>query len=441
MKILFIQPAARESKLWNICLPALGIGYLAAIAKGQGHTAEIIDQRLPGQRTEKFLTIFLKKFKPDIVGLSSISPHYQEYLQLTKIVRPHTKYLIIGGPDVSAINNQSLLQRYPLADIFIIGEAENTFARLLELISNNRWPTSLSGTIAKNYSAPANPQIIDDLDSLPLPLRPARLNSYYYHPLLKGRATSLISSRGCPYSCNFCDKTITGTSYRTRSAKNIISEIKEIKYNLKINALVFYDDNFTQNRERIMELCQRIISEKININWKCESRVDRVDSKLLSLMKSAGCQYISYGIESALQKSLNFLNKGFNSQQVKEAIILSQQAKIKTLGYFILGIPGESNNDIEKTINFAKKLNLDFAQFSHLENYPGSLLARSQILASDTINKKIINRAYRQFYANPKRLFNALRYSSLTNPKQLWREKEQIISRFSIFKRKNQQPL
>ncbi|GAG26856.1 unnamed protein product, partial [marine sediment metagenome] len=213
-----------------------------------------------------------------------------------------------------------------------------------------------------------------------------------------------------------------------------LKEIELLIEKYKIKEIIFYDDTFTLNRERIIRLCQLLIEKNLNIKWKCETRVNLIDEELLQLMKEAGCYLIGYGIESGNQRILNILKKGITIEQVEKAVRITKKAGIETLGYFMFGIPGETEKEIKETINFAKSLNLDFAQFSIATAYPGTelyqiakssgkvpkdwessfyaLAGQGKILSLCELPpptlKNYLKIAYRSFYLRPSFLFHKL---------------------------------
>jgi len=160
-----------------------------------------------------------------------------------------------------------------------------------------------------------------------------------------------------------------------------VDEIEEIINEYKTNSIIIYDDLFTVNKERVIEICKGILQKKLKISWKCEGRVDIVDMEVLEWMKKAGCSMIAYGVESGNQKCLEYLNKKTTIRQIEQAFEKTRRAGIKTMGYFILGIPVETYEESLHTIDFAKKIKADFAQFSILSPFPGTQLF------SEAINK------------------------------------------------------
>ena len=222
--------------------------------------------------------------------------------------------------------------------------------------------------IVLNFPRP----FIQDLNDLPIPMHELLPLQKYRMPLIKGPFTFIVTSRGCPAGCTYCIKHVSYQySTRLRSPELIMKELWGLK-KLGINNIHMYADLFTVNRDQVMELCQRMIDEKINIKWMCNSRVDFVDEEMLSMMGKAGNWMISWGIESANEQILKHAHKGANPEKAKQALTWARQAGIKNWGYFIIGLPGETEDSIRQTIAFAKKLPLDIALFHVAAPYPGT---------------------------------------------------------------------
>jgi radical SAM superfamily enzyme YgiQ (UPF0313 family) len=213
---------------------------------------------------------------------------------------------------------------------------------------------------------------IADLDGLPLPRHDMLPLDTYRIPMLKGPYSFVVTSRGCPGGCKFCIKHVSyGTSARLRSPENIMQEIAML-YDLGLRNVHMYTDLFTVNRDQVMGLCKLLIDSGIEIKWTCNSRVDFVDREMLQAMARAGCWTISWGIESGDEQILRRVHKGTRLEQVERALNWSRAAGILNWGYFIIGLPGETEETIQATIAFAKRLPLDIALFHIAAPYPGT---------------------------------------------------------------------
>jgi radical SAM superfamily enzyme YgiQ (UPF0313 family) len=213
---------------------------------------------------------------------------------------------------------------------------------------------------------------IQELDDMPMPMHELLPLKTYRMPMIKGPFTFIVTSRGCPAGCTYCIKHVSYQySARLRSPDLIMAELWTLK-KLGIHNIHMYADLFTVNRDQVVELCERMIAEDINIKWTCNSRVDYVDEEMLQTMAKAGCWYISWGLESANAEILRNIRKGTNPEKMIRALTWSKKAGIRNWGYFIIGLPGETEESIQETIALSKKLPLDIALFHIAAPYPGT---------------------------------------------------------------------
>ncbi len=434
MNVLLINPPARTKTSEPIIVPPLGLLYLASMLEKEVIPVSILDAFALGMKWEEYEKE-LKAIQPDIIGISSMTPIIDIYERAIKIARKYCKYIIIGGPHVSAYRSKIFID-IPEVDYALVGEAEYTFVSLIRNLQEKNFKAinKIPGIISREYCSAETP-IINDLDSLPFPARHLTpINKYIYSLSRYKPVFTLMTSRGCPYQCIFCDKTISGSKYRPRSPENVVNEIEQIVSNYKAKSIIIYDDLFTIDKKRTIEICKIIINKKLNIEWKCEGRVDRIDDEMLDWMKKAGCSLIAYGVESGNLNSLKFLKKNFTPQQIKKAFELTHQYKIKTLAYFILGIPTETYSEALNSIKFAINLEPEYIQFSLLSPTYGTELYQLaqkngwyyEIPAKNPLGKdkkravlltnewtedklqKIIRTAYLKFYFRPSYILNKL---------------------------------
>jgi anaerobic magnesium-protoporphyrin IX monomethyl ester cyclase len=424
LRILLIQPPPRKIVSEDIVVPPLGIAYLAAVLEKKGHKVSIIDAFAEGLDLRS-LEDRIKKATPDLVGITGMTPVIDNAFRTARICRKHAKYVVIGGPHVSVVGKR-IFEQCPDIDYAIQGEGEISFPSLLNAIERNKDIKNVPGLITRDFENPPA-QFIDNLDSLPFPARQLLPNERYKYILSEGRVTTMFTSRGCPYHCIFCDKAVFGSKWRGRSASNVLDEVEYVVKDFSINSIIFYDDLFTLKKERVKEICQGILERGLEIEWKCEGRVNIVDEETLGLMKKAGCSMIAYGVESGNQKGLDYLNKGTNVGQIRKAFELTRNAGIKPMAYFILGIPVETYEDELGTIEFAKEIRPAYAQFSILSPTPGTRLYDDaiemgwyrEVDAQNPMDKdikrpaiinenwdedklnKILREAHRRFYLSP----------------------------------------
>jgi radical SAM superfamily enzyme YgiQ (UPF0313 family) len=222
--------------------------------------------------------------------------------------------------------------------------------------------------VVVNWTRP----FVAHLDDLPLPMHELLPLKEYRMPYIKGPFTFIVTSRGCTAGCTYCIKHVSYQyTVRLRSPEKIMEELWALK-KLGMNNIHMYADLFTVNREQVVELCRRMIEEDINIKWTCNSRVDYVDEEMLTLMGQAGCRLISWGIESGNEEILRRARKGADPAKAERALRWAKKAGIMNWGYFIIGLPGETEETIRDTIDFAKKLPLDIGLFHVAAPYPGT---------------------------------------------------------------------
>ncbi len=304
-------------------------------------------------------------------------------------------------------------------DIVVTGEGEITMSQVVKGVCL----TDIKGIYYKkdNCIVKNHPQeLIDNLDTLPLPLYEQLPIERYGTPYM-GRSVGIITGRGCAFSCSFCaSRVIFGNRCRFRSIGSILEEITWFKNRYDITTFSFWDDTFTIQKDRVEKLCEQLIVNGFNIRWSCTTRVDTLSLKLLRIMKKAGCYVIHLGIESGDEFVLEKTRKGITIEQVENAVKWAQTLNMETYGYFILGLPYENRDTLGKTINLAKKLKLDYAQFALLTPLPGTEiweLAKQgrviklscsdltkfsrygkSIIELPAIPSKVLNRYYRKAY-------------------------------------------
>jgi radical SAM superfamily enzyme YgiQ (UPF0313 family) len=409
--------------------PPLGLAYIAAVLEKAGHDVKIFDCQFLDQYDLFFNS--LRKEKPDIVGVSVFTASVNSTFDLinrVKKILPRTK-IIVGGPHAGAAPEHCLKNR--CIDIVVIGEGEVTILG----ICSGKPLGKIEGIVYRSggkikYNRLRKP--IENLDSLPFPDRDLLPSIYRYRTEIEKLArepyTSMFTSRGCPYRCIYCSKTVFGRSFRARSAKNVVDEMEFLINKYKVKHIHIYDDTFNNDPKRVFDICNEIIKRGLDVTWDCESRVNTMSRELLKKMAEAGCTSVGYGVESADQNILNTLQKDVDLKKVKDAVRWAREAGIRTRCYFIIGSPGETKDTVRKTIDFAKEANPDFALYSILTPFPGTqlfdwlrekkLIKEDQYVVRDIIQmgeltpgelKKALNQAYREFYLRPGSILNHLK--------------------------------
>ncbi len=377
----------------------LDLAYIAAVLEKAGYEVGIIDAKVEKLTFETIIKR-IADFKPQIIGLSSSTPDFCVTVSLAKQIRANGNYtIIIGGRHVSALPEETLAEE--CFDYGVVGEGEQTALELVSAIfrQDTEALKSVKGIVFRSSSevvrTPARPYI-EDLDTLPFPARHLlpSLNQYPY--------PTILTSRGCPYQCIFCDKAVFGNKMRARSITNIIDEIEMLVRDYGVKVINIPDDLFTLDPQRVKEFCQQLISRKLKISWSCLSRVDLVNPDMLKIMQKAGCWMIGYGIESGNQRILDSIKKNITLKTIKQALSWTRQLNIRSSGFFMLGLPGDSEATLCDTLHFSRSLPLDNAIFFITQPYPGSELYQTAN-REGKINKEVAYRYYHS-YCFPEKL-------------------------------------
>jgi len=348
--------------------PSLGLGYIAAVLKKESYTVEYLDVSAEGLDEEE-LRRRIGAGGFDIVGITctSFTLHHAKYVaRIVKDVKPDTT-VVVGGPQLLPYPKETL--QFEFFDFGVLGEGEYVMLELVRGLEKDGDVSSIAGVIWKNDKGDVivnkPPPLITDLDSIPFPGRELMPNDKFYCPIAKSkRFTTIITTRGCPFNCTFCLRPAFMSQFRKRSARNVVDEMEYLVEEFGIEDILLYDDTFSLDQDRAMEICKEIQNRKLNIRWDCRTRVDCVSFELLSEMKKAGCVRIHFGVESGNQRILDeVLNKGYTLEQVKETFKWTKDAGIETLAYFMIGSPGETLTEIKDTFDLISEIDPDFIFF------------------------------------------------------------------------------
>jgi len=374
MRVLLINPPYKESTYIS---PPLGLAYIASILRENGHNLRIIDAP-PLQYDPSDVKKEAGKVSPDLIGIGSMTATIKSAVKVAEVLKSTLEVPVVMGGVHPTIMPEETLKNVDYVDIIVRGEGEETFLELVNSLENGQKLDGIKGISYKEngkiFHNPDRP-LIKNLDLLPFPARDllpmGRYRQHLGHPT---SFATMITSRGCPFNCIYCTKTMFGRLYRFRSAGNVLQEMKEIIDRYHVKEIDFYDDMFTANRKRVIELCDAMIKERIDIQWKCEARVDLIDKELLMKMKEAGCYLIAYGVESGYQHLLEVLEKKITLEHIRKAFKLTREIGIETLAYLMIGIPGETKETIQKTLELAIELDPDYAQIGIATPYPKTRL-------------------------------------------------------------------
>ena len=350
MKVLLVQPRTPGTESWS---PPLGLGYLAAALEGAGHEVAILDLDTDGGADD--VTLVGRARGADVVGFTTTMASAPDSLRMAGLL--DTPTVLFGGAQASARPETFATRPEHIA---VIGEAERSAVQLLRVLEQGGALESVPGiafldaTGGLRLTKRMDP--VGDLDSLPMPARHLFDMDSYDVQLCGGRATTIMSTRGCPFDCFFCYHDFHGKKYRCHSTERVLAEIDHLTEVYGYRSFLFYDDNFTHRRERVELLCRALLDRGVQIRWRCYSRVNAVDRELLALMCRAGCAEIVFGVESGSQNTLDRVHKGITVAQSLEAVRLCAEAGIATKAYLVIGFPWETKDDIRMTLDLIPQL-------------------------------------------------------------------------------------
>jgi radical SAM superfamily enzyme YgiQ (UPF0313 family) len=374
--IVFIYPKVKYFAS-KTPFPHLNIGYLGAILKGKGYSVRLIDGLI---LSKKKYESQIKQIKEGIVCISTLLIHLNEVKRICSIIKkrdPSIK-IIIGGVGLKCVITEHLFDDFN-ADFFIIGEAEYSLPMLIDNLQNPEHIKLVEGVFfkkGKKVIFTKKPKEIKDLDEIPHPDREL-INAKTYQELWKeifgNSCTFMITSRGCPYSCIFCDHGYAGRHVRLHSSNYVVDEIQQIIEKYNPDELFINDDLFLIDKKRVKKICEELKRRKLDITWGIQARVDSIDREILQIIKKAGCVELVFGVETGSPRLLSFLNKGFTIDQVENAFRLCHEIGGINPGTFILvGIPGGTRKDIELTKKLISKIKPSHIMPSYLTPYPGT---------------------------------------------------------------------
>ncbi|RME97994.1 MAG: radical SAM protein [Chloroflexi bacterium] len=462
MKTLLASP---ESGVWNSRKHIhMGLGYLAGSLLAHGYPVDLWDAAV--EEEFESLDERLARESYDVVGVSAPTPLINNAWEAAASAKKHGAVTILGGPHLTLRPHESMEK--PQVDLVVRGEGERTIIEIMAALEKQReidrqqsggaplagsprlfhpdagWDRILGlswrnpeGKIQHNPDRP----LADDVDAIPFPAHHLYKIERYtnLNPLTDGldmnaRAYTIVTSRGCPYKCTYCSKPITGDTWRGRSVDNVIAEWAWLVNELGATEIGVTDDIWNLDKKRAKELCRALIKANLNhVPWVTihGMKVNNTDQELFSLMKQAGCKRVGFGVENGDDWMLrNVIKKGQTVDMVRSAFKYAKKAKLQTMGFFIFGMPGETEESMEKTIRLAMELDPDLAHFMMAAPFPGTemwdqLVEHGHIMdtidwselaiqensahfAFGELDKETVERkwheAHRRFYLRPKRI-------------------------------------
>ncbi|HOW53172.1 MAG TPA: radical SAM protein [Syntrophorhabdaceae bacterium] len=406
-------------------MPPLGLASLAAYLKRAGIEADIVDY-YANPMSDPLIRDYLARYRPAFIGLSCTTSSFLDGVRiagLAKSVEPGIK-TVFGGPHVSALKTRTL-EGFPQVDLAVVGEGEETLKELIECGGETQLLPRVPGIVYRDGKE--GPSFTGyrkngvDLDSLPFPAY-EKLPGYplaYKLPIFNYPGTpnsSCISSRGCPYACSYCDRSVFRNSFRYNSAGYLYEHLKYLHERFHIRHVNFYDDQFTFNRQRVVEFTRMMIDKPLGMTFNCAVRAEHIDPELTGMMRQAGCWMISLGIETGDEELLARHRKNADLGMLAEKIRVIKKAGIRVKGLMMIGLPGETRSSIEKSMDYVFSLPVDDINVSKFTPFPGTPLyenahelgtfdedwpkmdCMSFLFIPKGMTKKLLERLFTKFY-------------------------------------------
>ena len=389
-RILLVHPLGYKSenaghdvsRIANI-MPPLGLASIAAYLERDGIKADIVDY-YARPSSDRVVRDYLLKERPAFIGFSCTTSSFLDSVRIAKFAKgilPGIK-AVVGGPHVSALKTQ-ILNNFPAVDFTIVGEGEETLKMLMSCGGEIGTAGALEGLV---YRDEGGKSIFNgyrgkniELDTLPFPAY-EKLDGYpnvYQLPIFNYPTvpnSSCISSRGCPYSCSYCDRSVFRNTFRYNSAAYLYEHLKYLGERFGIKHINFYDDQFTFNRTRVEGFCRLMIDQPLGMTFNCAVRAEHIDGSLVHMMKAAGCWMISLGIETGDEALLARHRKNADLDMLAEKIVMIHKAGIRVKGLLMMGLPGETETSIRKSMDYVFSLPIDDMNVAKFTPFPGTPL-------------------------------------------------------------------
>ncbi len=460
MKILLINPPSAHIMRESIppvvedetgVFPPLGLLSIAAYAESvPGWEVEVIDCQAQGIEHEDIEEKILKS-APDVVGVQVMTFTLIDSSMVSQTIRrvaPGIK-IIWGGPHPTLFPVESATLEQ--VDIVVRGEGEYPIIGILNALRDGKPVESIPAIVTKKNLDKPIPDLtyIANLDELKIPAREYLDPSLYTSVLASEKTiTTMMSSRGCPCKCTFCDRPQMGKAFRKQSAERVVDEMAHVVEHQGVGEIIFYDDTFNMDRKRVFAICDLIMERGLKVVWDIRARIDTMNEKMITRLAEAGCQRIHYGVESGSARQQKLLKKNLNLTRVQNIFSLTQKAGIETLGYFMIGLPDETEEELQQTFDLMISLPMDYAHVALFTPYPGTM-AYSEALDTNAYDHDywkefalnpseeftpkywnqnhsddelfaLLKKAYAKFYSRPRYLLRRL--SKVKSFDELWRK-------------------
>jgi radical SAM superfamily enzyme YgiQ (UPF0313 family) len=430
MKVVLVDPPTSHEQLygdWDLSkldtqCPPLGLLYIASYIRERGHEPRVVD--VPARRWTLEETVdFVRRYEPGCVGISAKTINIIPAARLAEAIRAAGLDcpIVLGGAHATAAGEETL-QRFECFDVAVVGEGEVTFHELLERFEAGTSIEDLPGIVHRGEDgrvrATRPAEAIEDLDALPLPawdLLPEFPHGYTHSPLETKRlpAASIITSRGCPYKCAFCDTAVFGRKVRHHGPEYTLRMIRHLRDTYGVRDLMILDDNFMIKRDKLFAICDEL--EHMDISWYCLTHEKLLTRDRLERVAKAGCWILELGIESGSDEILRRINKKTSTREIAEGVRLAREIGLKVKGNFILGFPGETKETLQETIDFATRSPMSMDPDAHgtsLGTWENMAHQRITYIPHGLTETDLVDaskEAFRRFYLRPRVIMEVLR--------------------------------
>ncbi|MFA4946864.1 MAG: radical SAM protein [Candidatus Micrarchaeia archaeon] len=391
-KILLLNPPSRHGEAVvrdnlygcftkgkaNYVWPPLALAEVAATLEARGNECRIIDG-VVAKRSLKQIASDAREWGAEYLFIITGTPTLNYDLEVAAEIKRACHATVLFSGSVCTLAAEKVFQDGTV-DYALLGEPDLSTPELVDALEKGgRSPSTVKGISYMSdgeikSTGPAD--LIEDLNVLPFPARHLIPNAEYFNPLAKRLPyTTIFTSRGCPFHCIFCpSKLLYGGKFRPRSAENVVAEMEECVKKYGIREFFIRDETFTLDKKRVLDICRLMQAKGLRVDWICNSRVDTIDKEMMIAMKKAGCHLVKYGVESGSQRVLDYLEKGITLERTRQTFKEMHETGIDSVAHFMMGSPGETREDIEATIRFAREIDPDYASFNITIPMPGTEL-------------------------------------------------------------------